>query len=155
MVKLVRDRKDNVSVRDIQHVFFNLLSPSDCVAPGTGGTEPVFTVVVYFSYLSAIWASINIYSKSCGSARSDSLDCFILFRLDKMFWFKSVNVPPLVEKSSKAKLFLTKPVMFFLCMNSTFTHVARVFERTSSTTHGSGPVANTNLQVKSELAIKK
>jgi len=47
-----------------------------------------------------------------------------------VFWILAVNVPPLVKEISKAKLFLTKPVMLFLsCMNSTFTHAAIVFEQ--------------------------
>jgi len=45
--------------------------------------------------------------------------------------------------------------MFLLCMNSTFTHAAIVFVKTSSSTQGSGQKANTKIQVKSELVFKK
>ena len=151
----MRDSKYNMSVRYFKHVSFDLLSPSDSIAPGAGRTEPVFTVMVNFRSFSTVGTGINVYTQSCCPAYSYIPYCFILFGLDKVFRILTINVPPLVEESSEAELFLTKPVVFFLCMNSTFTHAARVFERTSSTTHGSGPVANTKLHEKSELAGKK
>lgn len=72
-----------------------------------------------------------------------------------MFWVFAILIPPEVKESGKAIFFLTKPVMLLRCMNSTFTHAARVFVRTSSTTQGNGPKANTKIRLKSKLVFKK
>jgi hypothetical protein len=111
--------------------------------------------MVYFGSVSALWTGIDIYAKSCSAARTYCLYRFILFWVNKVFWVFAVLIPPEVKKGSKAIFFLTKPVMFLLCMNSTFTHAAKMFIRTSPTTHGSGPLANTKILIKSKLVFKK
>jgi hypothetical protein len=151
----VRDSEYNMSVRDFEHVSFDLLSPFYSVAPGTCWTKAIFAVVVNFSCFSTVGTGINVYTQSCCPAYSYIPYCFILFRFNEVFRVLAIDVPPSVKKGSKAKLFFTKPVMFFLCMNSTFTHAAIVFKRTSSTTHGIGPAANAKLHRKTELSGKK
>lgn len=151
----MRDSKDNMSVRYVKHVPFNFFGPSDCVAPATGRTEPVFAIMVYFSCISTVGTGINIYSKGSSPTCSYCLNCFVLFWLNKMIWVFAVLIPPEVKESGKAIFFFTKPVMLLRCMNSTFTHAAIVFTRTISTTQGSGPEENTKIRVKSELVIKK
>ena len=111
--------------------------------------------MVYFGCISALGAGIDVYTQSCSPARTYCLYSLILFWVNKVFGVFAVLIPPEVKKGSKAIFFLTKPVMFLLCMNSTFTHAARVFVRTSSTTQGSGPKANTKIRLKSELVFKK
>ena len=152
---MVRNRKDDMSVRYVKHVSFNFFGPSDGITPAACGAETVFAIMVYFGSVSALGTGIDIYAKSCSAARTYCLYCFILFWLNKVFWVFAVIIPPEVKKGSKAIFFFTKPVMFNFCMNSTFTHVARVFVRTASTTHGSDPKANTKIRLKSELVFKK
>jgi hypothetical protein len=111
--------------------------------------------MVYFGCISALGAGIDVYTQSCCAARTYCLYRLILFWVNKVFWVFAVLIPPEVKKGSKAIFFLTKPVMFLLCMNSTFTHAAKMFIRTSPTTHGSGPLANTKILIKSKLVFKK
>jgi hypothetical protein len=130
----VWDGKDNMSVRYIKHVPFNFFGPSDSVVPTAGRTEPVFAIVKYLGDFPARWTGVNIYPKSCSPACSYSLNCFVLFRLDKVLWLQAVIIPPAVKEMSKAIFLLAKPVMLLSCMNSTFTHAAIVFARSLSTT---------------------
>ena len=111
--------------------------------------------MVYFGCISALGAGIDVYTQSCSPARTYCLYRLILFWVNKVFGVFAVLIPPEVKKGSKAIFFLTKPVMFLLCMNSTFTHAAKMFIRTSPTTHGSGPLANTKILIKSKLVFKK
>jgi hypothetical protein len=151
----VRYGKDHVSVRYPEHISSNLFSPSYRVSPAAGWTKAVFTIVIYFGSIPAIWTGIDVYSKSCCPACPYILNSFVLFGLNKVFWMFAVLIPPEVKESGKAIFFFAKPVMLLRCMNSTFTHAAIVFVRTSSTTPGSGPKANTKIQVKSEPVFKK
>ena len=144
-----------MSVRDFEHVSFDLLSPFYSVAPGTCWTKAIFAVMVYFGSVPALGTGIDVYTQSCSAARAYCMYLFILFWVDKVFWVFAVLIPPEVKKGSKAIFFLTKPVMFLLCMNSTFTHAAKMFIRTSPTTHGSGLLADTKILIKSELVFKK
>jgi hypothetical protein len=127
-VELVRYCENNMSVRYIKHVPFDLLGPSDGVVPATSWTESVFTVVIYFGCLPTIGAGIDVYAKSCSPACTYILNSFVLFWLNEMFWVFAVLIPPGVKESSKAIFFFTKPVMLLRCMNSTFTHAAIVFD---------------------------
>src|SRR5664280_646291 len=125
----MRDGKYNMSMWHVKHVSFYFLGPSHCITPATGWTESIFTVVIYFSSVSTVGARVDINSKSSSPASSYISYCFVLLRMNKRFWILAVNVPPLVKKMSKTKLFFAKPVMFFIrCMNSTFTHAAIVFD---------------------------